>query len=135
MAELSITMKPKSGSRKLKAFADKAPGQIKKGLRKAGSMILKDWAKKISGTGFVRNPARASKYPGVMTGQMFRTLTAKPVNSGMAVQIGPNVSYAIFHETGTKHMPARPVVPDVWKDTGDDALDAFQKTIAEPLDR
>lgn len=136
MAELTITMKPKSGSRKITAFVQQSEQKIKSGLRKAGAIILKDWTQKIGGEGFVRNPGRASKYPGIMKGDYFGSLSVKSEDGGMAVSIGPRgLEYPIFHEAGTRHMPARPVIPDVWKDSGDDALNAFQRTIAEPLKR
>ena len=125
MLTVSMSANAKSGGRKVSAFLRRGPGDIKKGLRVAGAVVLKQWRKNISGDGYTRNPSRSVPFPGVASGQMFRTLALQSTDGGMAVRIGPDVDYAIYHETGTRNMPARPVVEPTWDMAGEEALAKF----------
>uniref|UniRef100_A0A6M3JV65 Tail protein n=1 Tax=viral metagenome TaxID=1070528 RepID=A0A6M3JV65_9ZZZZ len=123
--------------RKIDGFSRALPGQIKKGFQRAGSIFIKDMRTKISGLGFSRNPARSSPYPGIKSGQMFRTLFMKVggTATGQYLRVGPNVHYAVYQEFGTSTIPARPFVGPTLKENLDAAMDAIQQEIAKPLDR
>lgn len=135
MAELSVSVSKnaKIGTRKLDAFVRKAPKQIKEGLGAAGNIVLKQWKRNISGTGFTRNPGRSSRFPGVNTGMMLSSMFRKL--EATEVHIGPSsiASYAVYHETGTKNMPARPVVEPTWDMVGQKAIDKFVDIAMRPL--
>ena len=78
MAEISITINgDKRVTRKLTGFSRALPGQLSRGFKRAGAIFIKDMRTKISGDGFSRNPARSSPYPGIKSGEMFRTLFMK----------------------------------------------------------
>lgn len=61
---------------------------------------------------------KANHYPGKTilrrTDELFRSLTRVPMDvhrvTPSAAEFGTDVPYAIFHQLGTKHMPARPPV-------------------------
>ncbi len=134
MVELKISLGQNSrGSIILNRFSDELPKNIRKGLNAAGSELLLSMRRKISGDGFVKNPARSSPYPGVFAGEMLRTTFSKPDPDGYAIRVGPNVDYAKYHEFGTSRMPARPFIWPTWEDTGDKALNKLQAIIMEPL--
>ena len=138
MAEITIKVDgDKRVTRKLTGFSRALPGQIKKGFQRAGSIFIRDMRTKISGLGFSRNPARSSPYPGIKSGEMFRTLFMKVggAATGQYLRVGPNVDYAVYQEFGTSHIPARPFVGPTLKENLDEAMDAIQDEIAKPLDR
>ena len=138
MAEISITVTgDKRVTRKLTGFSRALPGQLRKGFQRAGAIFIKDMRTKISGLGFSRNPARSSPYPGIKSGEMFRTLFMKVgrESGGVSLRVGPNVKYAVFQEFGTKHIPARPFVGPTLQENIDEATDAIQEEIARPLGR
>ena len=128
MSELKINMTPKR-SIKLDRFQKGFNGNLRKGFTVAGGLLLKEMRQKVSGTGFTLNPARSSDYPGVLTGEMRRTMFMRVEDGGMTLRVGPDVKYAKYQEFGTKHIPARPFVFPTWNDTGDKAVDAIQKAL------
>ena len=136
MAEINITVTgDKRVTRKLTGFSRALPGQLRKGFQRAGAIFIKSLRTKISGLGFSRNPARSSPYPGIKSGEMFRTLFMKVDKAGgnPRLRVGPNVKYAIYQEFGTKHIPARPFVGPTLQKNIDEAMDAIQEEIARPL--
>ena len=122
-------------TRKLKTFGRVLPQQIRKGFVRAGGIFLKSIRQKISGEGYSRNPGRGVPYPGIKSGEMFRTLfvEVKDTTSGPSLRVGPNVEYAVFQEFGTKHIPARPFIDPTLEGELDKAMDAIQQEIAKPL--
>ena len=136
LAELTIIMSKnaKTGGRKVNAFLRKAPQQVKKGLRVAGGIVKKQWGRNISGDGFTRSPGISRQFPGVASGTYFDTLFVE--SKATFARVGPQRTafYAVFHETGTKNMPARPVVEPTWRMVGEEALDKFVSIAMKPLD-
>lgn len=135
---MEITISTPGAERVARALTnlDKAmPSAIKRGMNKAGGLLLKDMRRKISGPGFTRNPARSSPYPGIASGEMFRTMFSSVSQEGDAIvlRVGPNVHYAIYQEYGTKHIPARPFVGPTWRDKGDSAIDKIQDAISDQV--
>lgn len=135
MADISFNIKfdGKNGSRKLNAFDAKFRGNLKRGLRGAGKILSKSAKRKIQGEGFTRNPTRSSDYPGVLSGQMLKTLMWQMIHSNMGVQVGPNVEYGPYLEFGTKNMPARPFMGDTWKEEKDDAIKTVNDAVMGPI--
>jgi len=124
------------GSLKIREWLVRRPEVVKKGLNAAGAVLLREGKQMISGLGFTRDPGRTSPYPGILTGQMRRTFTSRQVNRGGAPEqhVGPAVEYAVFHEVGTKNMPARPFMKPLAEIKGDEAIDAMIHEILKPLD-
>ena len=138
MAEISIQVQGgKRITRKIAGFQHALPGQIAKGFRKAGEIFLSSIRDKISGEGFSRNPARSSPYPGIKSGEMFRTLFMKVSRrqGGVTLRVGPNVDYAIYQEYGTSTIPPRPFVGPTLNEELDEAMDAIEFEIMKPLRR
>lgn len=144
MSNISISLGPHSkGSIKLKRFSNALPGQIKKGFTLAGFLLEKEMKQLVSGPGRVKGStdgpvSRLNDYPGVVTGQLRRSINSK-VNSvagGQQLRIGPNVEYAAFLEFGTKFIkPPLAFVFPTWEQKGDKAVDLIQNEIFKPLDR
>ena len=44
------------------------------------------------------------------TGALFRSILAQPPTAD-SVEVGTDRPYALYHQFGTKHMPARPFFP------------------------
>lgn len=136
MAKLVIRMLPphdKVGSVKVSRFTKGMSKNLRLGLTEAGAVVQKQWLRNISGTGYTKNPGRSKPFPGHLTGQYARTLRVRIFSNGKAVHIGPNVNYAIYHETGTKHMPARPVVKPTMDKVGRQAFKVLNRRIIGPL--
>lgn len=53
---------------------------------------------------------RGGGSPLVRTGALAASARAKPA-SGSGIKLGPLVSYGQFHQTGTRRMVARPILP------------------------
>lgn len=126
MVRSSVKLKP-DHSRKVRKLIRQMGPRMHRGLTNAGAVVEGSWRNKISGTGYTRNPGRAKPYPGVYRGEYFRTLTSRV--KGQAAVIGPKVDYAAYHETGTKHIPARPVIPDTIKDSRAKVIHVFTKEV------
>jgi len=88
-AELSIKLDDKRFRRTMERFKRQQPQQRRKGMLKGGSILVRSIHKKIGGEGFTRNPSRTSKYPGVLTGTMYKTIYAKVDPKGTWLVVGP----------------------------------------------
>lgn len=114
-------------------FRKSIPKQTRRGLIKAGAILEREFKHMVGGPGFTRNPGRSSDFIGVNQGRLRGSITSQLDSDGETVRIGPDVKYAIFHQIGTKHIPARPMLEPLWKRKGAKALDVLHREMMAKL--
>lgn len=96
---------------------------IKRGVAEAGlKLIAAEFRSSMSPYGATWAPLKYRKgKPLVKTGAMRDGFTASPLANGVRFQA--SVDYAIYHQTGTRSMVARPILPrsgqalpDAWRE-------------------
>ena len=73
-------------------------------------LLAVEFASSLGPTGAAWAPLKyRNGLPLVKTGAMRDSFTAYPMQNGVRIQAG--VDYAAYHQTGTRNMPARPMLP------------------------
>lgn len=85
----------------MKNIAEEALELVQEGFEKEQAPSGRAWARLKSRSGRILQD----------TGRLRSSFHRKNVSS-VSVTIGPGVSYATFHQSGTKRMVARPMVPE-----------------------
>lgn len=146
MAEINVTVNSQRVQRKLLNIERAMPGEVRKGFIEAGIIFERDMKKKVSGPGRIRNNSNVSgpysrfggRFPGVVTGQLRRTISYKVSGSGRDTElvVGPKVSYAEFLELGTKFInPPYAFVGPTYIDKIDEGINRIHSRISGVLDR
>jgi len=120
---------------KLARISDKRPILVAAGaaLASVATRAFRDpalrpaeWNTKFSDA-TLRKPGRSG--PLIDTSALFRSLLAKDP-TGDSVEVGTDREYGLFHQFGTKHLPARPFFPVV----GDSLTPAAEKAVRSAIE-
>lgn len=105
----------------LERLADEIRALYKKIFLSQGAYAGDRWAPLKQAT-IYRKLVRGQGYGHILraSDRLFRSLTERGaldayqrvLDGGKAVEVGTTTPWAIFHQSGTRHMPRRPFVPD-----------------------
>lgn len=117
--------------------------RIRRGLMASGFILERQIKKNLSGPSHTRFPENGNPYPGVLSGTLKGSVSAKMDADGMAVRIGPGglaSPYAAIQEFGGKAgrnlattIPARPYVRPAWEQQKDTIIAKIQAELVAGL--
>lgn len=104
--------------RKLRAMLERMPENVKRNAviavaAEVRTLVAMGFRKSVAPDGSKWAPLKERDgKPLVDTANLQNSFTTSVDGGRGRIEVGTSVAYADFHQTGTKHMPARKMIPD-----------------------